>query len=417
MHFLYNAVLYPLRAVAAAWSAWAGRDPAQAAPWAERRARRLPSAPPGGVWLHGASLGEARLVAAISRALDRARPGIVIAASALTPAGRAALPETASARFFLPLDVAAWQRRVLEALDPAALVLVETELWPNLVREAERRGVPVCLVNARLAPERMSRYRRLRALYGPLIARLSRIGAQTAQEAARFAELGADPAVVVVTGNVKYDLPVPEATRASVRAALGLSPSRPVVAAGSTGDGEDALVLDAFAALRRARPDAFLVLAPRHAVRFEDAARRVVARGLTLHRLSEAPESAAGAADVLLVDAMGRLAALYAAADAAFVGGSLVPVGGHNVLEPAACGVPVLFGPHTHHVALPAEALERAGGAVRVADAAALGQAWADLISDPGRRKATANAAAGVVEANRGALDRTAALILEVARR
>jgi 3-deoxy-D-manno-octulosonic-acid transferase len=311
------------------------------------------------------------------------------------------------------MDLRPLQRRLLAALRPSAIVLVETELWPSLLREAAAARVPVAIANARLSPERMARYRRFESLYRPLLEGIAAIAAASEADASRLLALGAPASRTSVAGNLKFDLPAPSLSRVEVRAALGWEATIPVVAAGSTGEGEDAPVLDAFVRLRAAHPDARLVLAPRHAERFDSAEREASSRGLAVHRLSRGERAAPGAT-VLLVDGLGRLATLYAAADAAFVGGSLVPVGGHNVLEPAAAGVPVLFGPHTHHVAEIARVLEEEGAALRVNDAGALADAWERLLDDPDARARQADAAARVMARHRGALDRTVERILGV---
>lgn len=413
---LYNTALLPLRAAAALYAAWASRDPARAVEWAERRARTLPSTPPGGLWIHAASVGEVAILRQIVRVLRVERERLPIATSCTTPAGRAGLSEAslADAAFFVPLDFAGMPGRILDALRPRALVLVETELWPNLLHEAAERGVEAVVVNARLAPERMARYRRLRALYAPLTMTL-RVGAQSAADAARFAEIGVPDGRISVTGNVKYDLPVPATSGAELRARFGLG-ERPVVVAGSTGEGEEALVLDAFLATRKVVPSAYLVLAPRHVARAAEVLREAAARGVTLVRRSSVEEGGAPSGDGLLVDTLGELSGLYAMAGAAFVGGSLVPIGGHNVLEPAAAGVPVLFGPHTQHVAEPARALLSAGAALRVDDSRALGSAFTLLCGDRERARAMGAAGRAVVSRNGGALLRTVELVLEVAR-
>src|SRR6185436_10313872 len=204
---------------------------------------------------------------------------------------------------------------------------------------ASRRGVRVAIVNARLSPERMARYRRLRGLFRPLLDRIAAIGAQSGDEAERFAEIGAPRERIRVTGNVKYDLPVPRVARGDLRRRFGLDDARPVLVAGSTGKGEDGGVLDAFLAARARHPRLWLVIAPRHPVRSDEVEREAALRGVRVHRLSSGRDGEAGAADGLLVDRVGELAALYAMASVAFVGGSLVPIGGHNLLEPAAASV------------------------------------------------------------------------------
>lgn len=412
---LYNIVLLPLRAVSAL-CAWSVRDPRRASEWAERRARSLPAVSAGGLWIHGASVGEVRIVRELARSIREQRPVLPLVISSTTRAGRALLPgpPLVDAAFFMPLDFPGTPARVLDAVRPAALVLVETELWPNLLHEASERRVPVVVVNGRLSPRRMSRYRRLLGLYRPLLEGLAKIGVQTEQEAQRFVELGARPQAITVTGNVKYDLPHPVSDASSLRLRFGLTRERPVLVAGSTGPGEEALVIDAFVAARREHPDLFLILAPRHPERGDEVEREAGSRGVRLHRLSSVDPGSAGGGDGLLVDTLGELASLYGVGSVAFVGGSLVPVGGHNVLEPAAAAVPVVFGPHTDHVAGPAETLLRAGGGYRVRDAADLTRVVRELLADPSRRRRMTEAAAGVVRANAGALERSVDLVLSV---
>lgn len=332
----------------------------------------------------------------------------------MTRTGREMLPSPpdVDAAFFLPLDLTPLPGRVLDSLRSSGLILVETELWPNLLQAAAERGIPACVVNGRLSPEKMARYGRFRGLFAPLLENLARIAAASDEEAARFVEIGARPEAVVVTGNMKYDVAEPTVPSNSLRTRFGIAPDRPVVVAGSTGAGEDRLVLDAYAAARQGHPDLFLVLAPRHPERFASAHSEAVARDLRVHRLSAPPDDAAGTGEVLLVDTVGELATLYALGDAAFVGGSLVPVGGHNLLEPVAARVPVVYGPHVAHVTETADILDRACAGIRVQDAVGLGAAWKRLLEDPGFRSLTVDAAAGVLRLHRGAVARTADLVL-----
>jgi len=414
MLLLYNTALLPVRAAAELWAAWKTRSAHPSVEWAERTARVLPRVAPGGAWIHGASVGEARIVRSLARELRRRRPPLPIAASCVTRTGRAQLPGApeVDAAFFVPLDLPGFPGRVLDALAPSVLVLVETELWPNLLHEAARRRVPAVLVNGRLAPEKMARYRRFTALYRPMLASFARIGAQSEEESARFVSLGASKDAVVVTGNVKYDAAPPSVSAESLRERFGIAAQRPVVVAGSTGAGEDALVLQAFRRARARVPELFLVLAPRHPERFESAAAEIAQAGLELARTSAPNRSVPPSHGVLLVDTLGELAGLYRLASAAFVGGSLVPVGGHNLIEPAAAGAPVLFGPHTEHVAETAALLLSTGGARRVANASELAQAFGELATDRPLRESMAAAARSTIEANRGALARSADLVL-----
>ncbi len=414
MRTLYNAALLPVRAASYVFGVWPRGSAEAELERDQRLARRLPAVPPGALWIHGASVGEARLIGALANEIRNRRPGLTLAASAVTATGRAQLPSPPAidAAFFLPLDFPAVQRRTFEFIAPSMIVLIETELWPNLLAEAARRRVPVAIVNGRLAPERLARYRRLSGLYGPLLRGLEAIGVASPDEALRFVGLGASGGAVTVLGNLKFDLPASVATEAELRSRFGLPADRPVVAAGSTGAGEDPLVLDAFFAARRDVPNLLLLLAPRHPERFDSAADEAARRGFNVSRVSRG--AAARGTDVLLVDTMGELAALYAVAGSAFVGGSLIRVGGHNLLEPLAAGVPVLFGPYTEHVAELAAALLRCGAGLRVDDAGALGRAWANLATHPDERSRRVASGDELLAANRGALYRAADLVLTV---
>jgi 3-deoxy-D-manno-octulosonic-acid transferase len=416
MRTLYNTALLPLRAAAAVYGLWPRRTEEAALERDQRLGRRLPQVPPGAIWIHGASVGEARLAGLLVRELRRRRPEAGIVTSAVTPTGRAQLPSPpdVQASFFHPLDFPSVQNRAFDALAPASVVLVETELWPNMLAAAESRGVPVAIVSARLAPERLARYRRFDGLYRPIARGLAAVGAGSEDEATRFVALGVPEGRVRVTGSLKFEVPTPTPTGGELRARYRLDTARPVVAAGSTGEGEDALVLDAFDEARRAHPGLVLILAPRHPDRFDAAAAESERRGLTVARVSR--EESAARADVLLVDTIGQLAALYGMAQVAFVGGTLVAVGGHNLLEPVAAGAPVVFGPHTGHVAEIAQALLGAGAGERVRDARALAAAWIRLLGDALSRARMAESGRALLAANRGALDRSVDLILEVVR-
>ena len=416
MMSLYNAVLSPLRPAVALWSAWSGRRAGKRTEWSERRAITLPRLEPGGIWIHGASVGEARIVSSLAARIRARRPGLPLAVSAYTATGRRQLPEPprVDARFLLPLDFRSYVRRVLAAVRPALLTLVETELWPNLLNEADRRGTRVVILNGRLSAERMARYRRLGWLYVPLLSRVTRVGAQSDQDAERFAALGVRSEAIEVQGNAKYDLPRPAVTGPALRARFGIADRRPVFVAGSTGEGEEVHVLEAFREARRVHPELFLVLAPRHPPRSDAVEGLVRAAGLSVSRLSRDDAGDAGRREVLLVDTVGELSSLYAVATVAFVGGSLVRVGGHNVLEPAAVSVPVFFGPHTQHFDEPVAALLAAGAGARVGNARELGRMVTELIADPSRRARMGQAARRLLDANRGALARGTDTLLEL---
>jgi 3-deoxy-D-manno-octulosonic-acid transferase len=281
---------------------------------------------------------------------------------------------------------------------------METELWPNLVAACHAAAVPLLLVNARLSARSARGYARIASLSRPLLASLAGVAAQGADDAQRLTALGARD--VAVFGNLKFDVDVPDAMRAqgsALRARIG--GTRAVWVAASTRDGEEALVLDAIAVTRALPAGTLTILVPRHPQRFDDVARLLTARGIPfVRRSSGAPIPAATA--VLLGDTLGEMLAYYAAADLAFVGGSLLPLGGQNLLEPIAAGVPTIIGPHTFNFAEASARAEEAGAAVRVVDALDLVAKAGDLLRDADARRAMSEREAAFYAAHRGAADR-----------
>jgi 3-deoxy-D-manno-octulosonic-acid transferase len=381
-----------------------------------RTARDSPS-----IWLHAVSLGEVAAAAALVRALRDRYPDIPFVLTTATPTGRA----KAHALFgdeidirFLPYDTPGSVARFLTRVRPRLAVIMETELWPNLLDECRRRGVLVVLASARLTPKSVSRYRRLGTLFSGAVAAATLIAAQTSEDAERFVAIGAERERTHVIGNVKFDMrlgdSIVEQGRQLRRLFVG---ARPVWVAGSTHEGEEEQVLNAHAALCLALPDAMLLLVPRHPQRFESVANLLLRRGISFDRRSNAAASAAARvaacadAQVLLVDSVGELAAFYAAADVAFVGGSLVPVGGHNLLEPAALGVPVITGPFNANSGDIARLLVERGGAVQVEDAEALALALRRFFADPDFRQRAGGAGREFVERHRGSVARLLKLI------
>lgn len=365
------------------------------------------------LWLHAVSVGEVSAAAALVRALRARHPGTPVVLTTSTPTGRAQAATLFGADVevrFLPYDTPGSVRRFLERIRPRAAIIMETELWPNLLHECDRRGVPVLFASARLAARSVPRYRRFGTLFSAGL-RNAWVAAQSTADAERFIALGSDPLRTRVAGNVKFDMQLGEAVaekgRELRRRYLG---ERPVWTAGSTHEGEEDLVLEAHAEILRAVRGALLVLVPRHPQRFEGVAALLERRGLIFERRSRTGAVRPGT-QVLLLDTMGELAVFYAASDAAFVGGSLVPVGGHNLLEPAALGVPAITGPHTQNGPEIARLLIEAGGALEVADAAALAEAVGRLLADPALREHRGDSGRRFVEAHRGSLARLLALI------
>jgi 3-deoxy-D-manno-octulosonic-acid transferase len=361
----------------------------------------------GGVWVHAVSVGEVQVAAILVQALRERERALEITLTCATPTGRArarALLPGVEVRY-APYDLPGCIRRCLARLRPRLLILIETELWPNLLHEAARAGIPVLIASARISERSRRIYRRLPSLMRAALASNVWVGAQSAADLERFAAIGVAPQRLSVVGNVKFDriLPADIHERGAQWRAY-FAGARPVWVAGSTHPEEESIVLEAHRALRARAPNALLVLAPRHPARFTAAAAAIAAMGFRYARRSGA--SSDGPPDVLLLDSIGELLEFYAAADAAFVGGSLVPVGGHNLLEPAALGLPVITGPEQFNSPDVARALEQQGALITVHDAAELAAALVSLLGDPDRRSRKGDAARLAMDAHRGALSK-----------
>jgi 3-deoxy-D-manno-octulosonic-acid transferase len=380
-------------------------DPARLA---ERRGQASVPRPPGAlVWLHAASVGEALAVLPLLEALLAARAGLeaLLTTGTVTSARLMAerLPPRARHQF-VPLDRPAGWRTFLDHWQPQLALLVESELWPNLILESRRRGVPLALINARMSARSQRRWQRLPKLAAQVIADFELCLAQSVADGERFAALGAR--AVRVTGNLKSaapPLPAAAADLAALRAALG---ARPLWLAASTHPGEDALLLEAHRALARTHPDLLTIIVPRHPERGAALAASLQAQGIAVARRSTGalPDRACA---LYVADTLGELGLFYRLAMVAFVGKSLVPQGGQNPLEPARLGCPVLFGPHMVNFAEPAAGLLRAGAAREVADASALAAVVAELLADPAARARMAERGRAATAGDTGALDAT----------
>jgi 3-deoxy-D-manno-octulosonic-acid transferase len=387
---------------------WRGRrEPGYRRHIGERFGRYRGSASGTLYWIHAVSLGETRAATPLVQRLRATYPAATLLLTHMTATGR----ETGQTLFgdhvrqaWLPYDVPFAVRAFLDHFRPAAGIILETELWPNLVAMAHASGTPLYLVNARLSERSARGYRRIACLARPMLGRLAGVAAQSAADASRLAELGAPQPIV--TGNLKFDVTLPPSMLelgAGLRARFGTS--RPVWLAASTRDGEEALILDALA--RRALAhNPLLVLVPRHPQRFGTVAELLASRGVPFARRSAAGAAVPSDIGVVLGDSMGEMAAYYSAADVAFVGGSLLPFGAQNLIEPLAVGTPVIVGPHTFNFAEATAGAIDAGAAVRVADADGLVTAVAELLADPGRRQAMGLAARAFHAQHRGAADR-----------
>ena len=376
---------------------------------------RVPSGP--SLWLHAVSLGEMSAAAPLVRELRHRYPLCSLVVTTATPAGRAralALFSAATDIRFLPYDTPGSVRRFLKRIEPCVAIIMETELWPNLFRECERRSVPVFLASARLSAQSVQRYRRFGKLFAGLFTPNVTVAAQSAADAERFKAIGAAENQTRVVGNVKFELRLGESVIEAgrvIRSSYGNT--RSVWAAGSTHSGEEEQLLDAHALLQVTHPDALLLLAPRHKDRFANVADLLARRGVKFVRRSRMAQGAALPLDteVLLVDTMGELAALYASSDVVFVGGSLVRIGGHNLLEPAALGLPVLTGPSYFNGKDIAQLLLGEGAALQVQGAQELATTLQRLLDNPAERARIGAIGKSIVESNRGSLERLLALI------
>ncbi len=373
------------------------------------------------IWIHAVSLGEVVAVAPLVRDLRRRYPASRLIVSTVTETGREAVEQRLEAiaeHRYAPLDFPWVVNQVIDRMNPALYLFVETELWPNLLRSLRRRNIPSILVNGRLSTRSFQRQRLpiIRNFYRTMLHMISCCLMQSERDAKRMVALGAAPQRVRCTGNIKFDQPAPQAKAgggAISKSSLGVGDREQLLVAGSTHPGEEEALVTAYQALSREWPDLLLVLAPRHIERAAQVEQMVRSRGLTVSRRSrgEAGQMAGSGPRVLVLDTRGELALLYRDAVVAFVGGTLVPIGGHNLLEPAVWGKPVFFGPHTDHCAEVAALLMNAQGGRVVQDAQQFAQALRELFRDPDGLRRMGQAAQQVVTDNQGALQRTADII------
>lgn len=365
-------------------------------------------------WIHAVSVGEAVTAVPLVEALARRWPELGIVMTTVTPTGARIVADRLDGKVchrYFPVDLPGPVRRALNAVRPRFFIGMETELWPNFLRALASRGIPSMIANGRISDRSFRRYRRVRFLASRMLRDVAVFAMQSHEDARRIIALGAPPERVVVTGNLKTDLVPPDAGAESLwQRLLGLAEDDLVWIAGSTHRGEDAAVLDAFARLRARFPHLVLLLAPRHPERVPEVERLAIGRGLKAVRRSDLP----GARDrsaVIILDTVGELAQLYRVSTVVFVGGSLVPTGGHNMLEPALLRKAVLFGPHTDNFRESAEILLAAGGAVLVRDGAELERSVGLLLGDAEIRRRMGEAAFQAVVGRQGAVKHTLELV------
>jgi 3-deoxy-D-manno-octulosonic-acid transferase len=367
------------------------------------------------IWIHAVSVGEALTARALIADLRERYPALRIFLSTTTLTGQQIARtriQDVDAVFFFPFDLPFIVNRTLGLVRPRLFVMMETEIWPNLLRACRRRGIKTMLVNGRISSRSYPRYKLVRPFFRAVLQDVDRFCMQSDESARRIMDIGADPSRVIVTGSLKFDsLDVPGAAAGRgagrVLRYFRIAPSRPVFIAASTLKGEEMPVLAAFAAVRRAHPNTLLILAPRKPERFAEAEALARGEGLRVMRRTELAVDAEPRADVVILDSIGELAHLFQVATVVFVGGSLVDQGGHNILEPAVHGKPIVFGPHMENFAEIAEAFLAHQAAVQVPDAAALTTTIGRLVGDSVERARLGAAARALVEANRGAKERT----------
>lgn len=410
----YSAALYALSPLIG-WRIWREQVPTYSR--FQRLGLRLEPLPPvPRIWLHCASVGEVRAARPLIERLLAGFPGhsLLLTTMTATGAGQAQAliseqPPADQARLshrFLPLDFPGASKRFVRCIEPELAILFETELWPNLIHACRQQGIPVAVVNGRLSPRAFKRYQRLRPLMAGTLAEISWLAAKSSADAERFNALGCRTDITRIVGSLKFEIASQDKPIGEGECLLQEWGGRPVWVAGSTRDGEEALLLNAHRQLLNRFPDALLVLVPRHPQRFDDVAKLCQTEGWTLSRRSQ-QQPVTEQTQVYLGDTLGELAALYAAGRVAFVGGSLVALGGHNILEPAALGRPVLSGPSIENFADVAEPLQAAGALTLVDTPEALADAVTGYFVNPERALKAGQAGCEAIEAHKGALDRT----------
>ena len=373
------------------------------------------------IWVHAVSVGEVLSARPLISELRARYPKLRVFLSTTTLTGQQLARRSVSdvdAVFYFPFDWTFTARRTLNVVKPRLFVMIETEIWPNLLRECRRRRIRTVLVNGRISYRSYPRYRMIRPFITRVLGDIDRFCVQGDETARRLADLGADPARVTVTGSLKFDSlqssPTPGRGRERVLRFFRMPPNRPVIIAGSTLKGEEEPVIRAFNRVRTSGANAMLIIAARHPERFDEVERLCRHEGLTTVRRSELPIDAEPRADAVVLDTIGELAELYQIATVVFIGGSLVRSGGHNILEPALYGKPIVFGPHMQNFGEIADTFLANGAAIQVHSAGELEDTMVSLVGDPVRRARVGAAARALVESNRGARDRTLAVIRDL---
>ncbi|HEX5701997.1 MAG TPA: 3-deoxy-D-manno-octulosonic acid transferase [Pyrinomonadaceae bacterium] len=374
------------------------------------------------VWLHCVSVGEAQAAQSLVREISKRFPKLALVISTTTATGQQVAGELfrdqAAAIFYFPIDWAWTIRRVLSRLQPAAILVMETELWPRMFREARKREIPVALLNGRISDKSFGRYKLVRPFIRRVLNDLTLAAMQTSQDGARIEQLGMPSNRISIAGNLKFDSASTTSDfdlGSEIRNRFAFHDYRPLIVAASTHDPEERVVIDAFRSVRQTHSGARLLIAPRHPERFAEVAALLSNSGFSAVRRSATPSADDAGADVVLLDSIGELRAVYPLADVAFVGGSIAPHGGHSLIEPGAHGVCTVTGPHTQNFAAVTQALLDEDALIQLSEsdepAAALARVFTELLSDEPKRRSIAARAKAVCDRNRGATERTIDLI------
>jgi 3-deoxy-D-manno-octulosonic-acid transferase len=407
MILFYTPLMYLLLPLVLLRLLWRSvRSPAYRRRWKERLGLFSGRPTPGGIWIHAVSVGEVQAIESLVRHLQNTRPRLPITITTSTPTGSERvrlLFHQDVFHVYYPYDLPAAINRFLDKVQPSLLVMVETEIWPNMLKLCKTRAIPTLLANGRLSPQSARRYAYLGDFSRRVFGLIDTVAAQSEADAQRFIELGVPPERVRVTGSIKFDMRIPASVQEQTQVIRRVWGDRPVWVAASTHEGEEEQVLAAHQRVLEQIPAALLVLVPRHPERFERVANLVQRQGYTLlRRSSELPCDRH--TQVFLGDSMGELPVFLGVADVAFVGGSLVKVGGHNMLEAAAQGVPVIFGPHVYNFSAIARLLRDQGAAVMVHDVKELADQVSAWLQDASERSRVGENGRQAVEQNRGAL-------------
>jgi|TARA_B100001971_G_C18248518_1_gene576272 3-deoxy-D-manno-octulosonic-acid transferase len=413
--FFYSLLFYLIFPVVLLRLVWrAIREPAYAGRWLERFGVCKPVDEDNLIWVHAVSAGETIAAVPLIRKLQDKYPGLAFVVTTMTPTGServSALLGGSVHHTYAPYDLPDMVNRFLHRTSPQMLILIDTELWPNIIFQCHRRSIPVLLVNGRLSPQSAEGYARVAGLTKGMLDRMAHVAMQSESQARRFESLGLSPERLSVPGSIKFDLNLPEdlgERQTELREKIG--PNRLVLIAASTHEGEEEILLDAFEKISPSLPHMLLIIVPRHPDRFDSVTKLCLNRRLNVIRHSQGGVCSQET-NILVVDSMGELLYFYSISAIAFVGGSLVPVGGHNMMEAAAFGLPIIMGPHRFHVHDIAESFIAEGALEEVNGSGDLVDVLGRLGDDDGVRKKMGRSALKVMKKNAGGLDRTVALI------